>query len=79
MNYINKIDNIICLLERSFYFEEANKVRLLKSSASTSLELLMSIGKELKRIKDTNTLNDFITSEINDLIDFCTKNGLYIR
>ena len=80
MDYLQNICSIIFKLQCNDYIGEAEKIRLLRDSASVGSELLMSVTHELlSYINSNNKINNLIGGNVIELKNYCWSIGLQVR
>jgi hypothetical protein len=80
MNYLEKISQIVSILDANGYSQFAHDIKMLQIDAMTSTELLMSVTHRLIEIlNEEQQLKGIIGLDIDDLKKYCVSIGLIIK
>jgi hypothetical protein len=78
MDYLLKMRNIISELEQYGYENDAQKIKMLRESASVGSELLMSVTHELLLLINNSELKKLIGKDVMGLKNYCWSIGLMV-
>lgn len=80
MDYLQKIRDIIRLLKKNEFSDEAEAVSLILNTSFTSTELLFKTLYELNELCQENSkIESIIHLRVQELKDFCNSQGIYLK